>query len=647
MRRALVLVLLLAGAGAPRAGAEPREPARRLVVLGIDGLDPGLLGRFMQEGALPAFAALAERGGFMQLATSVPPQSPVAWSDFITGMGPGEHGVFDFVALDRATLQPYLSTARVEQAGSLPLGRYRLPLGGSRTRLLRDGRAFWEILEQAGIPATIFQIPANYPPVPAQGGALSGMGTPDLQGTSGIFRFFTADPLQVPGPVPGGVIERVRLLDGSADAALAGPPHPFEPGAGPLRARFELHVDAAHPLAEIRIGAERVLLAEGEWSRWLSVRFDALPLLARVPGMVRFYLQSAHPLRLYASPVNIDPADPAQPIAAPASYSRELVDAVGRFYTEELPEDTKALAAGVLSPREFLAQSELVLDERRRLLRHELARFRAADGPGFLFFYVPSVDLRSHMLWRHFDTAHPHHAPATPPDLATALRSTYVEIDGLVSEVAKALDPGTHLVVMSDHGFAPFRRQAHLNRWLEQGGYLVLREPARRDAGLEAIDWSRTRAFALGLNSLYLNVRGREREGIVPPAERASLAREIAERLREWRDGEQAVVSQPLLREEVYSGPHLERAPDILVGYARGYRASWSTTSGEVSEVLVEDNVHEWSGDHCMDAREVPGLLVSGLPLLRREGGLRDLTVSVLGYYGVAAPPGLRGQRLF
>jgi predicted AlkP superfamily phosphohydrolase/phosphomutase len=638
---ALALAALLTGA---RAGEAPR----RLVVLGIDGLDPELLAGFMGEGAMPAFRALAERGGLAPLATSIPPQSPVAWSDFITGTGPGEHGVFDFVALERDTLQPYLSTARVEQAATLPLGRLRLPLGSSRTRLLRDGVAFWELLEAAGVETTIFQIPANYPPVAASGGALSGMGTPDLQGTPGTFTFWSDDPMRLPQRVSGGVIERAQLVDGSADLELAGPPHPFDPGAGLVRARFELHVDAEHALAEIRIGSERVLLAEGEWSRWLAVRFDAVPVLARVPGMVRFYLQSARPLRLYASPVNIDPAHPAQPIAAPASYARDLAAAVGPFYTQEMPEDTKALSAHVLSAREFLTQSGLVLEERRRLLRHELARFLARERSGLLFFYVSSIDQRSHMLWRHADGAHPNHAADTPRDLAESLRDSYLEIDALLGEVLASLEPGVDLVLMSDHGFAPFRREANLNRWLEQNGYLALREGAARDAPwLAALDWSRTRAFALGLNSLYLNVRGRERHGIVEPSERADLAREIADRLAQWRDGEQRVVSQPLLREEIYSGPHVEQAPDVLVGYARGYRASWSTTRGEVAEALLEDNAHEWSGDHCMDSRVVPGVLLSNLPLLRRDGQLRDLTVSVLSYFGVQAPPAMRGRALF
>jgi predicted AlkP superfamily phosphohydrolase/phosphomutase len=647
VRRAWLLALALALAA--DASAEPDgSAARRLVVLGIDGLDPGLLAGFMGEGALPSFTALAVRGGLAPLATSVPPQSPVAWSDFITGSNPGVHGVFDFVALDRDTLQPYLSTARVERAASLPLGRYRLPLGASRARLLREGPAFWEILEREGIPATIFQIPANYPPVGAAGGALAGMGTPDLQGTPGTFAFFTDDPARAPGRVPGGRIERISVSDGSARAALDGPPDPLDPDAAPLRAPFELHLDSELALAEIRIGAERALLGQGEWSGWLRVHFAAVPLVGRVPGMVRFYLQSARPLRLYASPVNLDPADPAQPIAVPASYARDLARAVGPFYTEEMPEDTKALSAQVLSPREFLAQTELVLEERRRLLRHELGRFLARRGPGLLFFYLSSLDQRGHMLWHHADGAHPHHAANTPPDLAGSLRDSYVQLDALLAEVLSALDPATDLVVMSDHGFAPFRRQAHLNAWLEQHGYLALREPARREAPwLEAIDWSRTRAFALGLNSLYLNVRGRERHGIVEPAQRAALAREIADGLRAWRDGDRPVVTQPLVREAVYSGPRLERAPDVLVGYARGYRASWDTTRGEVPAALLEDNLEEWSGDHCMDARAVPGVLLATRPLLRRDGGLRDLTVSVLGYFGVDAPPGMDGRPLF
>ncbi len=645
--RGLLAGLLVLALTAPAAATE-----RRLVVLGIDGLDPGLLGQLMDQGRLPAFRALSQRGGLSPLQTSVPPQSPVAWSDFITGTNPGEHGIFDFIALERDTLQPRMSTTRVRDAAFWSVGEWRVPLRGGGTELLRRGRAFWELLEEKGIPTTIFRVPANYPPVETAGRALSGMGTPDLQGSPGTFSFYTDALEWSPGRVPGGVVHRVHVLRGTARARLEGPPNAFRRDAPRTGVDFEVHVDAENPVAEIRIGDARVLLREGEWSDWVRVRFELVPVVASVPGLVRFYLKSVRPgFRLYASPVNIDPAEPAQPIAAPASYARELSEAVGPFYTQEMPEDTKALSAHVLEPAEFLAQSELVLDERRRLLRHELGRFLEQGPGGLLFFYFSSIDQRSHMLWRHMDTAHPLHAPDTPSSLVEAVRESYVQLDAILADVLERVGDAAEVVVMSDHGFAPFRHQVHLNAWLEREGYLHLRHGADRGARwLGAIDWSRTRAFAVGLNSLYLNVRGRERHGVVDPAEREALAEEIAGRLAAWTDPRSGahVVTQPLTRERAYSGPAVGDAPDVLVGYAHGYRASWATTRGEVPGELFEDNDREWSGDHCMDARAVPGTLVSSIPLDEPAGaGLRDLTVSILEWFGVEPLEGMRGRSVF
>ena len=651
MRAAAMLVALLLVA--PVDAASP--PRTAMIILGVDGMDPDLLRGYMEEGILPNLSGLAAAGGFAPLGTSVPPQSPVAWSDFITGMDAGGHGLFDFLALDRETLLPMLSTSRVEAPSRAPLaiGSWRLPLAAERVRLLRDGDAFWQILAAAGVSTTVFQMPANYPPVEAAGGeSLSGMGTPDLRGTPGLFSYFTDDPHAYASDVSGGEIVRVTVRGGTVESRLHGPPNAFREGRPAVSVPLTVRVDAEHPVAMVAIGDERVLLAAGEWSRWVRVRFPLVPGHTGVPGMVRFYLRSApEPFVLYASPVNIDPREPAQPISAPGGYAPELARAAGPFYTQEMPEDTKALSAGVLAPLEFLAQSGLVLDERRALLRHELARLRERERPALLFFYLSSIDQRHHMLQRHIDRDHPLHDPDTPRALADALRDGYREVDELVGWIADAADADTSVVVMSDHGFASFRRQVHLNAWLERNGYLALRDPVHRDAvrWLDGVDWSRTRAFALGLNSLYLNVRGRERDGIVDPANREPLAREISARLAAWRDPDagELVVTWPALRESVYHGPHVERAPDIIVGYARGYRASWATTAGEVPVSLIEDNRDEWSGDHCMDARAVPGVLLADRPLRGPAGNLRDLTVSVLAYFGISAPPQMRGWRLF
>jgi predicted AlkP superfamily phosphohydrolase/phosphomutase len=647
-RAPLAALLLTLLAGAPAQA----EPARRMVVLGVDGMDPVMLRQYMAEGAVPNLAKLAAQGGFAPLGTSLPPQSPVAWSNFITGMDPGGHGLFDFLAIDRATLEPYLSASRVTSTGLAPiaLGRWRLPLGTERTVLLRDGRAFWEYLDDAGVPARLFQVPANYPPV-AAGESVSGMGTPDLRGTPGTFQFYTNDTAVAAGARPGGVVRRLLGGRGAFSGTLEGPPNSLLEGAPWATVQFQVRVDAREPVALVDFGTARALLNAGEWSGWLPVRFPLVPGLVEVPGMVRVYLQRTSPqLALYVSPVNIDPSDPAQPISHPEEYARELAEHAGPFYTEEMPEETKALSASLFTPREFLRQADVVMDERRRLLRHELASFRAAAGDRFLFFYLSTIDQQHHMLGRETDPAHPLHDPATPPDLLTAMRERYREVDALVGEAMAALRDGETLVVMSDHGFAPFRRQAHLNAWLEQQGYLRLVDPAQRDANdwLGGIDWKATRAFGIGLNSLYVNTQGRERDGIVPPGERERLAREIAAKLLQWRDpaNGEPVVTEAAVREDVYTGAHVAEAPDVVVGYARGYRASWATSTGKVAGVLLEDNDEAWSGDHCMDSRSVPGVLLASRPLAAGQGDLRDLPVTILRYFGVAVPEQMTGRDL-
>ena len=630
-------------------------PSDRMIILGVDGMDPVMLAQFMRDGDTPNLKKLAEQGGFMPLGTSTPPQSPVAWSNFITGMDPGGHGIFDFVALDRDTLLPYLSSARVEKSDREPLalGRWRIPLSSEETVMLRDGQAFWEILDAQGVPATMFRVPVNYPPVPAGERGLSGMGTPDLRGTSGTFTFFTDEPGHELGSVSGGMINGVTIVDGEFTGAIEGPNNAFLEDTPRSTAEIHVSIDAEHPVALIQFADERVLLNVGEWSDWLAIDFEMVPGLVEVRGMVRVFLKQTRPhFSLYVSPVNIDPRNPAQPISIPAEYAFELAEAAGPFYTQEMPEDTKALSAHVLAPHEFLTQSGLVMNERRRLLRYELQRFRdQGEGSRFLFFYLSSVDQRNHMLARQMDAEHPFHEENTPPDLADAMRTTYKEVDEMVGWVLETLDSQTRFVVMSDHGFAPFRRQANLNSWLEQNGYLKLKNPARRSdyEWLLGIDWSQTRAFGIGLNSLYLNVSGREKNGIVAPGEREALAHKIAAELGTWTDPEtgEAVVTQPLVREDVYHGPHVDEAPDIIVGYARGYRASWATSTGKIPATLIEDNDKEWSGDHCMDSRAVPGVLLSNRPLKGEDADLRDMPVSILNHFGIKAPSQMGGRAVF
>jgi hypothetical protein len=478
------------------------------------------------------------------------------------------------------------------------------------------------------------------------------MGTPDIKGSSGIFAYFSDDPELNYGKVSGGTITKVRVQNGHVETELEGPVNFLRTDGRIATVPLSIELAADKQSAVIKLGEEQIELDTSEWSEWVRAEFEFMPWFVSGTGMVRFYLQATKPhLRLYASPVNIDPRDPVVQIASPAEYAVELAEHAGPFYTQEMPEDTKALMAHILSPDEFINQSDLVLEERRRLLDYELERFNALSGDRFLFFYVSSLDQRSHMLTQQMDATHPLHDEDTPDNLKEAVQQIYVEMDEIVGRVLDKLEGNAELIVMSDHGFAPFSRQVNLNTWLEENGYLTLRDPARRDEyeWLIGVDWSQTRAFALGLNSLYLNVKGRERYGIVDPAERKALAKEIRDKLAAWIDAEngQPVVTQPLLREAAYSGPYVEDAPDIIVGYARGYRVSWASAAGEIPAGLLADNDMEWSGDHCMDARTVPGIILSTMPMLTDKADLRDLSASILDYFDIEQPAAIEGRSIY
>ncbi len=621
---------------------------KKVLVLGFDGLDPQILERLVKAGKLPNFKALMDSGDFRPLATSIPPLSPVAWANFITGMNPGGHGIFDFIHRDPQTMIPYLSTSRTEPAKrTLRLGSWVIPLSSGKITLLRQGKAFWQILEEQGIPTTIVRAPANFPPVKSKVRQLSGMGTPDLQGTYGIFSFFTDDSIANYKVDSGGDLFPVRVVNHQVQAKLLGPGNSFRAGAPPSAVDFSVLVDPARPVAKIVIQDQQYLLKEGEWTPWIQIQFEMIPLLQSVPGMVRFYLKEAHPhFKLYATPINIDPSAPALPISTPEAYSRELFEEIGPFYTQGMPHDTKALSRGILDDGEFLQQAKIVFDEHMRLFEYELNRFKS----GLLFFYTDRVDQLGHMFWRAMDPKHPLYDPGSK--YAHVIEETYKNMDMILGKALERLDSQTTLMVMSDHGFAPFYRAFNLNTWLKEQGYVKLVDkPAKDGAEFFAnVNWGETRAYGLGINGLYINLKGREPRGVVEPGtERDSLLKEITEKLLAVRDpktGEQ-VIRRVYRAEEVYSGPALQEAPDLIIGYSRGHRVSWESVLGKFSRTLFEDNTDKWSGDHAMAAELVPGVIVVNKKIKSSHPALYDLAPTILKEFGISKGEGMVGKNLF
>jgi predicted AlkP superfamily phosphohydrolase/phosphomutase len=620
---------------------------KKVLILGFDALDPQLLVRFVEAGKLPHFQALMRTGSFQPLATSIPPLSPVAWANFITGMNPGGHGLFDFIHRDPQTMVPYLSTTKTEPAKrTLRLGKWTIPLSQGKVTLLRQGKSFWETLEEHDIPTTIFRVPSNFPPAGTKVRSLSGMGTPDIQGTYGSFSFFTDEPMSKYKDVSGGEVFPVTVVQNRVTGKLFGPVNSFKKAAPRSSIGFTAILDPQNPVAKIQVQDHDILLNQGEWSPWINIDFTLVPFVQRVSAICRFYLKQVRPhFNLYVTPINMDPCSPAMPISTPQSYAQELCQCFGPFYTQGMPEDTKALSSGVLNDGEFLQQARIVLDERLQMFDYELERFKA----GVLFFYFGSVDLLSHMFWRTMDPNHPAYDPTSP--YRQVIEQTYQEMDAVLGNALEKIDSQTTLIVMSDHGFAPFYRTFNLNTWLKNEGYASLIDESDRGEKefLRNVNWAKTRAYGLGLYGLYINLQGRESGGIVRPgAEQQALIEEIKRKLLAVRDSKtgQPVIARAYKTAEVYTGEYAKHAPDLIVGYNRGYRSSWETVLGKFPEGVLQDNTGKWSGDHCT-AEQVPGVLLTNKPIRVSDPALYDLAPTVLAEFGIPKGDGMVGNSLF
>lgn len=641
---ALAAVLPLAGCGGATGDAAPR---RNVIILGYDGLDYDLTARLMAEGRLPNFSRLAQSTPLQKLGTSVPPQSPVAWSNFITGRDAGTHGIFDFVHRDPKTMVPYLSTSKVvsdPDAGEpWSLGKCQIPTSGGEMELLRHGTPFWEKLEKAGVGTTVMRMPANFPPSGTATRELSGMGTPDILGTYGTFTFYTSELFYDQSKISGGgqVVE-AWIEDGVVSSELIGPDNPFTKVKSKAKAPFQVFVDPDEPVAKLVVGGEERILNVGEWSDWVPVALDLgtcgkLMMTPSIPAIARFFLKSVRPeFELYASPLNLDPKNPVMPISTPDGFAGELAEEIGYFHTQGMPEDTKALEGGVLDRTRFLEQVRTAFEEQSTQYKRLLADWEG----GLLFLYFGAADLTQHTLMDTLDPGHPRWDPEVSPKFASAIPDAYARFDAFLGYVLEHMPKDALVVVMSDHGFTSWRRAFALNTWLWQNGYLEVTDP---DAALSAklfgaVDWSGTKAYGLGINGLYVNLQGREKQGVVPEGERLALMRELKQKLLAVIDPKtgQPAITKVFLREETFTdGGYRDIGPDLVIGYAKGTRGSSASALGELEEEVLFDNSEEWPGDHLMDPDAVPGILLTNRPLVRPAPSLSELHWSILAEFGV------------
>ncbi|MHC4985741.1 MAG: alkaline phosphatase family protein, partial [Planctomycetota bacterium] len=401
--------------------------------------------------------------------------------------------------------------------------------------------------------------------------------------------------------------------------------------------------------ADLKLNGDTHRLTKGQYTDWVSVAFKAAPGVT-VHGICKFLLtECGEAFSLYVTPINIDPASPAMPISHPKVYSTYLAKRQGPFATLGLAEDSWALNEGFIDDEAFIAQCVQYDQEREAMFFDCLDKVRQ----GLCVCVFDGTDRIQHTFWRELDADHPANVDGakTPSRGLNAIEGLYTRMDGLVGRVMDKLDDQTLLMVISDHGFNVFRYGVDLNRWLLDNGYLKLKEGSPEELAekkhLTAVDWSQTKAYAIGLAGLFLNIKGRESQGIVDSGEEADALRtEIAEKLAALHDVERdaSAVKKVYDATKIYRGPYTREAPDLLVGFQAGYRASWETAIGQVTGSVFHNNVKAWSGDHCIDPSLVPGVLFSNRPIDADPARLIDVGPTVLQMFGVAVPPHMDGK---
>ncbi len=616
----LSFALLLAACGEP-----PPPPASRTIVLGFDGMDPDLTAHLIEQGELPNLERLAKTGYAAPLATSNPPQSPVAWSSFATGTGPGDHGIFDFLRRVPETYAPDFSISEVvEPENSFEIFGMTIPLGSAEIINRRQGTPFWMTAEENGNPTTILRVPVTFPPDDVHR-MLAGMGVPDLLGTQGTYSYYTTRRSR--GDETGGRVVYVRARrDGIARTEFEGPPHPLSSDGEPLSVPME--IEPWGNGVRVTLDDEIVELKPRRWSDWVKVGFDFGGIMT-VNGMVRLYLIEAMPdLRLYVSPINFDPTAPEVPLSTPDGFASDLAGRIGLYHTIGMPEETWSLNGGRISDKAYLQMVETILGEREAMHYDALER----NDSALVVTVFVQTDRISHMFWRGIDPKHPRYEDTDELGRG-AIRWIYHEADRIVGETLKRMGPNDRLVILSDHGFAPFRHAVHLNRWLVDNGFMTLKPGRTTSPALFAnVDWSKTTAYALGLNGLYINMEGREAQGIVKPGEAQAIKAQVAYGLMQATHPE---TGDPIFDEiydgaDIYQGENNADAPDLVTGFHRGFRASWQTTLGAVPQAFVEPNDQKWSGDHCIAPTLVPGVFFTSWPVEDPPASIREVGAFLL-----------------
>jgi predicted AlkP superfamily phosphohydrolase/phosphomutase len=683
--RFLTATLLAAAASLGLLACAREDPPQRfeqkLVIIGFDGMDPDLVREWMDQGRLPTFERLADEGGLYPLDTTHSPESPTAWASFATGVNAGKHNIYDFLVRDTNTYFPDLGMVRREPPTFL--FNY-IPTSRPKIHSTRGGTSFWVTAGEAGVRSSILTVPVTFPPEDVRNGELlSGLPLPDIRGTMGTFSFYATDlsRYEEGNTEMGGILRRLVMDGDVARTELVGPPNPIVRqqiqalrAKSPLSdedrrriAELEAEEDVRLPItirwnrsaktATVEIDGQTIALEQGKVSAWIDLEFR-INFIVRLHGMAQMLLMNADDeLQLYISPVNWKPDDPPVPMSYPEGFAGELFDRLGYYRTLGWAEATWPLNEDRMNEDQFMADLRQAFDDRAQVI---LDRIDARKWD-VLVGVIESTDRVQHMMWRLRDPKHPMYDAELAARHGGAIEEIYRRADTFIAEVLEHLEPGTRLMIVSDHGFHSWRKAVNLNTWLVQQGYMVVQGQQPGEKKLEDlfgggefwenVDWTRTRAYAMGLGQIYFNLRGRESKGIVSPgAESKALAEELTAKLLTMTDPDDGarIIRNVYYRDDIYNGEHIGNAAELQVGMEDGYRVSWQTTLGGSPQGIVYDNMKKWSGDHGgYDYATTAGVLITSTRINTPAPSIMDIAPTVLKYFGLAVPGYIDGKPLW
>jgi len=556
----------------------------QVVIVGLDGMEPTLVEKYLEEGKLPNLSKLKTSGTYKRLGTTIPAISPVAWSSFMTGCHPAKHNIFDFLSRNPSTYLPDLSSAQISNPKKfLSLGKYKIPLSKPVIKGLRKSIPFWKTLGQNGIFSTILRIPITFPPEKFYGHLISGMCAPDLKGSQGTFSFYSSEKTDVD---EGGMVIPVDVKNGQIETYISGPQNSLHKNEEEIHLPMKILINKSKDSVAIKTSGKTFHLKKNELSDWIKITFKP-GLGMKIRAICRFYVSEISPkFKMYMTPLNIDPEKPSLPISHPFIYSVYLAKLLGPYNTLGEADDTWALNEGVIDEDTFLKLCYDNHKESEDMLFNAMKKTRR----GVIACWFQVTDSIQHMFFRYLDKKHPALKHARSEKSEKVIEDLYTKMDDLVGRVIEKLNKNSCLIVMSDHGFKQFKRGVNINSWLYKNGFLSLKK-GKNTSGewFKDVDWEHTKAYGLGLGGIYINVKGREEKGIVDPGrEYTALKSELKTKLESLRDEKenQNAIRTIYDRDKIPSGPYKDNCPDLIVGYHNGYRVSWDSVTGKVDSPL-------------------------------------------------------------